>query len=77
MPPSKKSFGVVYKIINHTRKIECVIFKEGAHFKKNQNALAKKSNCNVYKIVCPFYKSQKPHAKNPWAAFQAACAPWA
>ena len=75
MPPSKKSFGVVYKIINHTRKIEYVIFKEGAHFKKNQNALAQKSKCNVYKIVCPFYKSQKPHAKNPWAAFQTACRP--
>ena len=66
----------MYKIINHTRKIEYVIFKEGAHFKKNQNAPATKSNCDVYKIVCPFYKSQKPHAKNPWAAFQAACAPW-
>ena len=70
MPPSKKSFGVVYKIINHTRKIEYVIFKEGAHFKKNQNALATKSNCDVYKIVCHLCKSQKPHAKNPGPPFR-------
>ena len=66
----KKSFGVVYKIINHTRKIEYVIFKEGAHFKKNQNALATKSNCDVYKIVCHLCKSQKPHAKNPGQPFR-------
>ena len=70
MLPSKKSFGVVYKIINHTRKIEYVIFKEGAHFKKNQHALAKKSNCDVYKIVCHLCKSQKPHAKNPGPPFR-------
>ena len=66
----KKTFGVLYKIINHTRKIEYVIFKEGAHFKKNQNALATKSNCDVYKIVCHLCKSQKPHAKNPGPPFR-------